>query len=99
MERTKRVAILTGGGDVPGLNAAIKAAVETALTSGWEVLGIRRGWGGFLHYNLDSPQTRQKQCMPLTINSGDEQPIRTSRVRRGEFDARAGRIANQTCDR
>jgi 6-phosphofructokinase len=69
MEKKKRVGILTGGGDVPGLNAAIKAAAETALTSGWEVVGIRRGWGGLLHYNLDSPQARDKQCIPLTMNS------------------------------
>ena len=69
MEKKKRVGILTGGGDVPGLNPAIKAAVEMALTSGWEVLGIRLGWGGLLHYNLDNPQARHKQCIPLTMNS------------------------------
>ncbi len=46
-----RVAISTGGGDAPGLNAAIRAAVLSSLRRGWEVLGIRRGFGGFLEAN------------------------------------------------
>ncbi|MDP9298650.1 MAG: 6-phosphofructokinase [Actinomycetota bacterium] len=46
-----RLGILTGGGDVPGLNAAIKAAVTRAASEGHEVVGIRRGWGGLLHAN------------------------------------------------
>jgi len=43
-----RIGILTGGGDVPGLNACIKAAVMRAASAGHHVLGIRRGWGGLL---------------------------------------------------
>jgi 6-phosphofructokinase 1 len=58
--------ILTGGGDVPGLNAAIKAVVERGLDKDWDVIGIRRGWGGLLHCNLDSPQARDRHFMPLT---------------------------------
>ncbi|MBC8075450.1 MAG: 6-phosphofructokinase, partial [Chloroflexales bacterium] len=46
-----RIGILTGGGDVPGLNPCIKAVVNGAEERGWEVLGIRRGWGGLLNYN------------------------------------------------
>jgi len=68
MARTKTLGILTGGGDVPGLNVAIKAVVERALDEGWEVIGIRRGWGGLLHCNLDSPQAGQKNFLPLTRN-------------------------------
>jgi 6-phosphofructokinase 1 len=68
MARTKRVGILTGGGDVPGLNSAIKAAVETAIEEGWESLGIRRGWGGLLHCNLDSPQARKNLFNRLDRN-------------------------------
>ena len=64
--RNKRVGILTGGGDVPGLNPAIKAVVETAIDRGWDAIGIRRGWGGFLHFNLDSPQARKNLIVPLT---------------------------------
>ncbi len=45
MVQKKKLGILTGGGDVPGLNAAIKAAVENALDESWEIVGIRRGWG------------------------------------------------------
>ena len=48
-----RIGILTGGGDVPGLNPCIKAVVNRAEENGWEVVGIRRGWGGLLHYDLD----------------------------------------------
>ena len=38
--------ILTGGGDVPGLNSAIKAVVNEAFARGWTVTGFRRGWAG-----------------------------------------------------
>ena len=43
-----RLAISTGGGDAPGLNAVIRAAVLGSLNRGWEVFGIRRGFGGLL---------------------------------------------------
>ena len=43
-----RLAISTGGGDAPGLNAVIRAAVLTALSRNWEVLGIKRGYAGLL---------------------------------------------------
>jgi 6-phosphofructokinase len=52
-----RIGILTGGGDVPGLNAAIKAVVMRAASEGHEVLGIRRGWRGLLHTDPDDPET------------------------------------------
>jgi 6-phosphofructokinase 1 len=44
-----RIGILTGGGDVPGLNSVIKSVVYRASELGWEVLGIRRGWHGLTH--------------------------------------------------
>lgn len=44
-----RIAISTGGGDAPGLNAVIRAAVLSAFHRGWEVLGIKRGFAGLLH--------------------------------------------------
>lgn len=53
----KTLGILTGGGDVPGLNPAIKAVVLNALEMDYKVIGIRRGWGGLLNYNLDEPST------------------------------------------
>ena len=53
-ERQKTVGILTGSGDAPGLNPALKTLVNRATDSGYRLVGIRRGWGGLLHYNRDS---------------------------------------------
>jgi len=51
----KTIGILTGGGDVPGLNAVIKSVVYGALgRGGYDVIGIRRGWAGLVHPNLDN---------------------------------------------
>src|SRR6266404_6173472 len=44
----KRVGILTGGGDCPGLNAVIRGAVRRALEEGWDVTGIMEGWRGLI---------------------------------------------------
>ena len=44
----KRIAILTGGGDVPGLNPAIRAVTIRALREGYDVIGLRRGWAGVI---------------------------------------------------
>ena len=49
MSTKRRIGILTGGGDVPGLNAAIKSVTYRATELGWEVVGIRRGWQGLTH--------------------------------------------------
>ncbi len=62
----KRIGILTGGGDVPGLNPCIKAVVFRAIDAGNEVVGIRRGWGGLLNYNPSSPEESSKWVLPLT---------------------------------
>lgn len=48
MSQPKRIAINTGGGDAPGLNAVIRATVHAALSRGWEVFGVRRGYGALL---------------------------------------------------
>src|SRR5918995_6273835 len=45
----RRIGILTGGGDVPGLNSVIKSVVYRSTEVGWNVLGIRRGWQGLTH--------------------------------------------------
>lgn len=63
---SKVIGILTGGGDVPGLNPAIKSVVLNALEAGYRVIGIRKGWGGLLHYNLDEPSTRDYYIKELT---------------------------------
>ncbi|MFN2122505.1 MAG: 6-phosphofructokinase, partial [Candidatus Promineifilaceae bacterium] len=66
-----KIGILTGGGDVPGLNPCIKAVVNRAVDEGHEIVGIRRGWGGLLWYNRDDPETH-KFIIPL-----DKQKVRT----------------------
>ena len=53
-----RIALSTGGGDAPGLNAVIRAAVLTAIDRGWHVLGIRRGYAGLLGEEEVVPLTR-----------------------------------------
>jgi 6-phosphofructokinase len=53
----KTIGILTGGGDVPGLNPCIKAVVTSALEEGYRVFGITRGWAGLLQYDPDDPST------------------------------------------
>lgn len=61
-----RIGILTGGGDVPGLNPSIKAVVNRAADNGWEVVGIRRGWAGLLNYNPDDPEGSAEWIQKLT---------------------------------
>ena len=61
-----RIGILTGGGDVPGLNPCIKAVVNRVAEQGHEVVGFRRGWGGLLYSNPDDPATIEKNTIKLT---------------------------------
>ena len=61
-----RIGILTGGGDVPGLNPCIKAMTRRASELGWEVVGFRRGWSGLLHFNPDDETSASEWLMPLT---------------------------------
>jgi ATP-dependent phosphofructokinase / diphosphate-dependent phosphofructokinase len=61
-----RIGILTGGGDVPGLNPCIKAVVTRAADAGIEVVGIRRGWAGLLHLDSDDPNATDEWVEPLT---------------------------------
>lgn len=48
----KRIAVLTSGGDAPGMNAAIRAVTRTALSLGWEVFGVRNGYAGLISGSL-----------------------------------------------
>src|SRR5437867_7500217 len=61
----KRIGILTGGGDVPGLNAVIKSVVYRGTEIGGEVIGIRRGWEGLTHVDLHDPANRARYILPL----------------------------------
>ncbi len=62
----KRIGILTGGGDVPGLNSVIKSVVYRGYENDCEVIGIRRGWEGLTHVNLEDAASRQRYILPLT---------------------------------
>src|SRR5512141_2388847 len=71
-EKMKTVGILTGGGDVPGLNPALKTLVYRAFDNGYRVIGIRRGWGGLLECNPGDPESLKKNIVCL-----DRQAVRT----------------------
>lgn len=60
-----RLGILTGGGDVPGLNACIKAVVNRAADNGWEVVGLKRGWAGPLYYDLGNDESNSEATVAL----------------------------------
>src|SRR5689334_12998267 len=61
----KRIGILTGGGDVPGLNSVIKSVVYRGAETDCEVVGIRRGWEGLTHVNLSDPASKARYILPL----------------------------------
>jgi len=67
-----KIGILTGGGDVPGLNACIKRMVHRAMDAGHEVVGIRRGWRGLLFYDLEDPLSHAECVLAL-----DKRVVRT----------------------
>jgi len=63
---TQRIGILTGGGDVPGLNSVIKEVTYRATENCCEVVGIRRGWEGLTSVNLDDAASKTRYILPLT---------------------------------
>jgi 6-phosphofructokinase 1 len=66
--KTKKgiIGILTGGGDVPGLNPAIRAVTIRAIHEGFKVIGIRRGWGGLVELRRDDEAANDDHCVVLT---------------------------------
>jgi 6-phosphofructokinase 1 len=61
-----RIGILTGGGDVPGLNPCIRSVVLSADDLGWDVVGFRRGWEGVLSIEPDDAESVAAGSLPLT---------------------------------
>src|SRR6202158_1736474 len=61
----KRIGILTGGGDVPGLNVVIKSVTYRGSENDIEVVGLRRGWEALTHLNLEDPTSRSHYVIPL----------------------------------
>ena len=88
-----RFAVLTGGGDVPGLNPCIKAFVNRVHAAGHEVLGVRRGWAGLLRYDLELAG-EQEHVTPLdpgsvrTIDRSGGTVLHTSRTNPGAVRTR-----------
>src|SRR3954471_14679205 len=58
MPSLKKIAVLTSGGDAPGMNAAVRAVARGALARGWQVFGVRNGYAGLLGGHFDSLQAR-----------------------------------------
>ncbi len=67
-----KIGILTGGGDVPGLNPCIKSVVQRVLNDGHEIVGIRRGWAGLLESNPEDEESVKQNIFNL-----DYQRVRT----------------------
>ena len=87
-----RLAVLTGGGDVPGLNPCIKAFVNRVDAAGHGVVGIRRGWGGLLSYDADDPDAAQHVARldPASVRTIDRTggtALHTSRTNPGAVRA------------
>lgn len=61
-----RIGILTGGGDVPGLNPAIRAVTIRAIREGYEVIGLRRGWAGMVEMQRDDDYDNSNNFIKLT---------------------------------
>ena len=106
-----RIGILTGGGDVPGLNACIKAATTRAVQEGHEVVGIRRGWAGLLELNPADPSSAATHTVKLdpdavrTIDRTGGTVLHTSRANPAKVSAddepdflKTGRVDDEARD-
>ena len=71
-QRGLKIGVLTGGGDVPGLNSCVRALTYRALDDGNEVVGIRRGWAGLVEVEPDDPESRERHTVGL-----DRRGVRT----------------------
>src|SRR5688572_30129667 len=103
MTPRRRIGILTGGGDVPGLNAVIKSVVYGSSELGYDVLGIRRGWEGLTHLRAAVAELDGQYVMPLdrrntrTIDRTGGTILHTSRTnpRRIKADRMPSQIGEQ----
>jgi len=94
-----RIGVLTGGGDVPGLNPAIQTITRQAADLGWETVGIKRGWCGLLEFDLDDPQGSTAHCLtaltPASVRTIDQLSstvLQTSRTKLPALEARTAHI-------
>ena len=98
----KRIGILTGGGDVPGLNSVIKSVVYRGAETGCEVIGIRRGWEGLTHVDLNDPASKARYILPLnrentrTIDrTGRDLPAQLAHQSRQDEETASGALQGQ----
>ena len=90
-----KIGILTGGGDVPGLNPCIKAVALRAHEAGHQLIGIRRGWGGLLEFNREDDSSYEKYIIELTprrvrtIDRTGGTILHTSRTNPGKVASKA----------
>jgi 6-phosphofructokinase 1 len=84
------IGILTGGGDVPGLNPCIREVVYRGVEEGLRIVGIRRGWAGLLEFNPDDPESKALNIVDLdkakvrTIDRSGGTYLHTSRTNPGK---------------
>ena len=95
----RRIAVLTSGGDTAGMNAAIRAVVRTGLDNGWEVYGVRAGYGGLIAgdfrclgardvggiIQLGGTMLRSGRCLEFKVEAGRNQALRN--LRQNEIEA------------
>src|SRR5918999_2027913 len=107
----RRIGILTGGGDVPGLNSVIKSVVYRSTELGYEVLGVRRGWQGFTHMR-PGPEPDPEYVRPLdrantraidrtggtNLHTSRTNPRKTTEARLPEYLDRRERAALAVAD-
>ena len=90
-KKSLTIGILTGGGDVPGLNPCIREVVYRGIEEDLKVIGIRRGWAGLLEFNPDDPESREKNIIELdkakvrTIDRSGGTYLHTSRTNPGKI--------------
>jgi 6-phosphofructokinase 1 len=97
----KRIGILTGGGDVPGLNAVIKSVTYRGCDNQIEVLGLRRGWEALTHLNVEDPASMSRYVMPLdkentrTIDRRGGTVLHSSRTNPSKMGKLPGHLAGK----
>ena len=97
----KRIGILTGGGDVPGLNAVIKSVTYRGSENDFEVVGLRRGWEALTHMNLEDPTSKSRYLMPLnrentrTIDRRGGTVLHSSRINPAKIKRLPDHLAGQ----
>jgi 6-phosphofructokinase 1 len=97
----KRIGILTGGGDVPGLNSVIKTATYRSIERGIEIFGLRRGWEALTHLNFEDPSSRSHYVIQLnrentrTIDRHGGTVLHTSRTNPSKMQKLPAHIAGK----